>query len=112
MKKSCAKIVINAGHDVEKINSILMDKKPSLIILESSSRINNLKTQWLAQNLINDGWRERGAKISYKGNLFKVILSQKLSKNDCPEKAQDAEGLYYRSRGSKLTANSRDETNL
>ena len=98
------KIIVTEKHNIEKINSIVNTKKPKKLVLESSSRRFNLKTQWLAHELIGGGWSENQIKLSYKGNLFKVVLS-----NDNPVDARDAEGFLSGPAGSKLTAVSRDE---
>ena len=93
-------------HNLEKIKSIIRGKKPERLLLESSSPMFNLKTQYLAQQFISGGWSENQVKLSYKGNLFKVFLS-----NDNPVDAQDAEGvLSDPKKGSELTANLRNET--
>jgi len=90
MKPKYTKIVVTEKHNLEKIKSIINAKKPEKLTLESSSPMNNLKTQWIAQELISDGWSDDQVRLSYKGRLFKVILSN----NDSPVDAQDAEGFY------------------
>ena len=89
MKSKYTKIIITEKHNIEKIKSIINAKKPKQLMLESSSQMNNLKTQWVAQKLINIGWSEVNVKLSYKGKLFKVILS-----NGNPVDAQDAKGAF------------------
>jgi hypothetical protein len=100
------KIIVADEHNLEKIKSIIKCKKPERLLLESSSPMFNLKTHYIARHLISGGWSESGVKLSYKGNLFKVFLS-----NDSPADARDAEGLLPDpKKGSESTANSRNET--
>ena len=94
MKQKYIKIIVAEKHNIERIMSIIARKEPKIMILESSSRMFNLKTQWIAQKLISEGWRENNVQLSYKGNLFKVILS-KTSKDDNPEDAHDAKGILW-----------------
>ncbi|PKP54543.1 MAG: hypothetical protein CVT90_00740 [Candidatus Altiarchaeales archaeon HGW-Altiarchaeales-3] len=76
MSTKSLKVVITKKHTLIKINSIIDSKHPGILILESSSPDNNLKTQFIAQNLMKNGFKSDKMK-HYKGELFKVILSQK-----------------------------------
>ena len=103
--KKYKKIIVEEKHNIEKIISIINAGKPYHLVLESASPMFNLKTQYLAQHIIKSGWRETCVKLTYKGNLFKVMLS-----NDSPADAHDAEGFLSGSLEPELTADSRDET--
>ena len=105
MKPKFTKIIVTEKHSKEKIGLIISAKKPGKLILESSSRMFNLKTQWIAQELIRGGWNDCMVKLSYKGNLFKVILS-----SGSPEEAQDAKGVFTGPIKAKLTAGKWNET--
>ncbi|ODS37407.1 hypothetical protein BEH94_04610 [Candidatus Altiarchaeales archaeon WOR_SM1_SCG] len=95
MKQNYIKIIMSEKHNLEKIKSIIARKNPETLIIESSSWQFNFKAQYLTQKLISAGWHDAKVKLSYKGNLFKVILSKKPKlKDDCPGDVQDTEGFY------------------
>ena len=74
------KIIITYGHNVERVNRIIAKFNPEFFTLESQSRLCNLKTLYIAQNLRRSGCRDMKMKF-YKGDLFKVLFSRTLQRS-------------------------------
>ncbi|MEA3255303.1 MAG: hypothetical protein U9Q22_05665 [Candidatus Altiarchaeota archaeon] len=69
------KIIVTGGHNIERVNRIIDRFNPEFFTLESQSRLCNLKTLYIAQNLRRNGHRDMKMKF-YKGELFKVFFSR------------------------------------
>ena len=74
------KIIITREHNIERVNRIIDRFNPGFFILESQSRLCNLKTLYIAQNLRGNGCSDMKMKF-YKGDLFKVLFSRTLQRS-------------------------------
>lgn len=74
-KKRLLKIVASDDHDLDRIKRILKRINPDNFILESKSRMYNMRTLHLAYHLRKEGCRDISMKF-YKGEVLKILFSR------------------------------------
>jgi hypothetical protein len=77
------KIIVTEQDDLASLKTKIKGINQKIILMESDYAANNYnqillnqKTNYIAQRLMEEGWKIDKVKY-YKGNLFKVIMSNK-----------------------------------